>query len=547
MLSGARSTEVFETAHTIELALDRGHATMVVHRTFRNDGPKHDQVSVTISDIPIGGVATGLKTLGYVDGRPVWYSGDLLEAELAAARYKELTGIGGFYPKDPALLSWRWQGELALQVFPVDPKGGLKTVEYTLELPATYAHGLWHVELPKMTTAARSATVMPRAVNAKDAVLVDDAPLASKLMVAQASFDLVPFEPPKLGGRFASVSFAKDKSLVHAAFEAAPRLSEAPKGAYVVVALDGSKSMDDAARAAQISATSAYLAQLPDAKAQIVTYDRFVRPVTSGFVPAADAIAALKKAGFTPRNGSAVDLALEEAAQRIATAPSGAARRVLLLGDMRTRSAVDPSKLAPFAAGKTILHIGEIAGGTASLHRDDASPWSGHARATGGLVWDARDDGKNPLLSKATFEEWVRPRRIDRLSVKGVGDEAFDFPESLPEGDGFDELHIVKSGAPSIEVKGELWSTPIKATFATNATEEKRWSALVFGSDVMRSLTEPEMMTLAKRAGRSRPSRAISRSSPACVLRPRASTATRSAPVDSACSDTAAAVEARAT
>jgi hypothetical protein len=373
-MSGTRSTEVTETAHTIDLSFDRGYATLVVHRTFRNDGPKHDQVLVHISDLPLGGVATGLKTLGYVDGRPVWYSGDLLEAELAAARYKELTGIGGYYPKDPALLSWRSQGELALQVFPVDPKGGLKTVEYTLELPASYAHGTWHFELPKMTTGPRSATVTPRAVNAKDTILIDDAPLASKLMVAQASFDLVPFDPPKLGGRFASVNFAKNKSLVHAAFEAAPKLSEAPKGAYVVVALDGSKSMDDAARAAQISATGAYLAHLPDAKAQIVTYDRFVRPVTSGFVPPADAIAALKKTPFTPRNGSAVDLALEEAAQRIATAPSGAPRRVLLLGDLRTRSAIDPSKLAPFATSKTILHIGQIAGGSVSLYRDDASP-----------------------------------------------------------------------------------------------------------------------------------------------------------------------------
>ena len=31
---------------------------------------------------------------------------------------QELTGIGGYYPKDPALLSWRAQGQLALQVFP---------------------------------------------------------------------------------------------------------------------------------------------------------------------------------------------------------------------------------------------------------------------------------------------------------------------------------------------------------------------------------------------------------------------------------------------
>ena len=34
---------------------------------------------------------------------------------------EELTGVGGYYPKDPALLSWRSQSQLALQVFPVAP------------------------------------------------------------------------------------------------------------------------------------------------------------------------------------------------------------------------------------------------------------------------------------------------------------------------------------------------------------------------------------------------------------------------------------------
>ncbi|MGZ3453652.1 MAG: VWA domain-containing protein [Polyangiales bacterium] len=500
-LYGTRSAEVHETAHTIELAFDRGHATLVVHRTFQNDGPKHDQAELHIYDLPGGGVATGLKTLGYVDGRPVWYTGDLLEAELAAKRYRELTGIGGYYPKDPALLSWRSQSELALQVFPIDPKGGLKTIEYTLEVPTTYADGAWHLELPRMSTGALSATVTPHAVNAKDAIVVDGSPLASKLMLAGASFELRPFDAPKLGGRFASVSFAKNKTLVHTAFEAAPKLSEAPKGAYVVVVLDGSKSMDDAARTAQIAATSAYLSHLPDAKVQIVTFDRFVRPVTSAFVPAADGLATLGKMAFLPRNGSAVDLALEDAAQRIATAPSGAPRRVLLLSDLRTRSAIDPSKLAPFSASKTIVHIGTIAGGAPGLYRDDTSPWSAHARATGGLVWHAVADGKNVPRAKKVFEEWVRPLRIDRLSVKGIEGDELSFPDTLAEGEGFADLRILPAGASSIEVKGELWSTPVKATFASTPAEERRWSALVFGSDLMHSLSEPEMMTLAKKGG----------------------------------------------
>ena len=75
-----------------------------------------------------------------------------MEAEAAAKKYEELTGIGGYYPKDPALLSWRTLGLLALQVFPCAPKQP-KTVEITYEMPVHYHDGRYHLELPAMGTA----------------------------------------------------------------------------------------------------------------------------------------------------------------------------------------------------------------------------------------------------------------------------------------------------------------------------------------------------------------------------------------------------------
>ena len=118
-LSGTKSSEMFDRGHTIEVRIERGHATFVISRTFENRSGKHDQAMLDITDLPEGAVATGLRTLAGDANKPIWYAAELLDAEVAAKKYRELTGIGGYYPKDPALLSWRSQGELALQVFPV--------------------------------------------------------------------------------------------------------------------------------------------------------------------------------------------------------------------------------------------------------------------------------------------------------------------------------------------------------------------------------------------------------------------------------------------
>ena len=146
-VSGLRSDQVFERRHRAEVTIDRGHATVVIRRTVENLGQRHDQVTFDIR-VPESAVAVALRTQGLSEGRPTWFRGDLLEAEQAARRYQELTGIGGYYPKDPALLSWRAQGHLALQVFPVPPREK-KTVEYTLELPTEYTHGRDVLRLPR--------------------------------------------------------------------------------------------------------------------------------------------------------------------------------------------------------------------------------------------------------------------------------------------------------------------------------------------------------------------------------------------------------------
>jgi hypothetical protein len=150
-LSGTRGP-IEERSHVVKVTLAPGHATLVVERTIENLGRRHDQADWSIS-IPETAVATRLRTRGVLDGKPHWFEGDLMEAEEAAARYKELTGIGGYYPKDPALLSWRTRGELALQVFPVPP-AERKTVSYTLLMPTVYQNGRFELTLPPLGAGA---------------------------------------------------------------------------------------------------------------------------------------------------------------------------------------------------------------------------------------------------------------------------------------------------------------------------------------------------------------------------------------------------------
>lgn len=104
---GTRTVALSERGHSVVLTLARDYAELVARRTIWNGGKQSDQATFHIALLE-GAVATRLRSRGIGPSAP-WFEGELLEAEEAAAKYKELTGIGGYYPKDPALLSWRAQ------------------------------------------------------------------------------------------------------------------------------------------------------------------------------------------------------------------------------------------------------------------------------------------------------------------------------------------------------------------------------------------------------------------------------------------------------
>jgi subtilisin-like proprotein convertase family protein len=149
-LESALGEKLFEASHSVDVSVADGVAVYKVRRVFANPGKVADEARLDI-DLPYGAAATGLR----IRARSQWFDGELMEAEKAAALYRELTGKGIWKPKDPALLYWRWADKLALQVFPVLP-GSTSTVEYTLTVPTRYSGGRVFLSYPR-----QSAEVAP--------------------------------------------------------------------------------------------------------------------------------------------------------------------------------------------------------------------------------------------------------------------------------------------------------------------------------------------------------------------------------------------------
>lgn len=505
---GTRSEKLVEKSHQIELKMDRGHAELVVRRTVFNGGARHDQAVFHI-ELPAGAVATGLRTLGMKDGKPFWFKGDLMEAEAAAKKYRELTGIGGFYPKDPALLSWRHQQLLALQVFPCPPNEP-KTIEYTLKIPTSYSDGRHRLSLPRMGTEELAAEAIVLPAHLEDALFIEGKPAGAGAKIkldekGGIEIALARGNAPKLDGALGMVPFAPKRSLVSFHVEAAAKLGEVPRGASVVVLIDASRSLTEEETRAAKATASAYLSHYSDANVEIMLWNRRAHELFGTFVPVETAKLELEKLTISRGNGSAIDEALARADARLAKA-KGSAKRIVVLTDLRTRSQLSPERIrGRLGKSGALIHIGVIDGVRAPLlTRDDEHLWNKLTRPTGGLVWMA---GMSAALDdraamKAAYEELARPMRLDHLKVSVPGmteDDLSMFPEALDEGQGIESERINAKQVPWVEVKGELWATPVRRMIMPDEAEGRLQSALVFGSSLLHELTEEEMMPLALR------------------------------------------------
>jgi hypothetical protein len=502
-VAAARPTSTLvERAHLVSVELHHGHARLVVSRTVESGGRLPDQAAFSIA-LPGGAAATGLRTLR----RSQWFAADLTEARAAAARYAVLTGVADHDPRDAALLSWKSQELLRLQLFPVPP-GEQRTVEYTLTMPTEYHGGHDHLALPPMGTAALPAESTVIAANPGDRLFVDGIPAVPGARIKPAGDDTKDFALARssarpLDGALAVVPFGKERVLVGQRVEAAPRLAEVPHGARIAVLLDASRSLGEAEIAAEIAGAGAYLAHFPDAQAEALLFDRRVLSLHGGFVPARQLADELAHLVVARRNGSRLDEAFARAAALFAGAPAQAPRRIVVLTDARMRAALTPERLRALAAASpgAVVHVGVIEIGKPELERDDDHRWAKVTRPSGGLVWRARasTDAGDATKMREVYEEWARPRHIDRLRFTTPGgDLAVSYPARLDEGEGFTDTRITGKQPGWLKVEGELWSRPISTVLLPDEAEGRTQAALVFGSSLLSQLTEPEMAALAR-------------------------------------------------
>lgn len=489
-----RSEKLTEKEHSVQIVLNGDHAELRVERTVHNGGERHDEARFNI--FPGNeAVAVSLKTMAVVDGKPTWFHGELMEATAAEAKYRELTGFGVDLPRDPALLSWRSQGELQLQVFPCPP-GEDKKVGYTLLLPMRYRDGRHVLELSALGNKDVVPTATIRATTAN--VLVDGATAPTKLTLDEPhTISQSPAFDGYLAADLGVVPLSAEKSLYGYHFDAAPRLSEVPDKARIVILIDASHSFGE--RPAARAAAAAYLSHFTgsDVKVDIIEFSRTAASITGGYVSVAKATKLLGEKPAPSKNGSEVGLALERAGKALALAPEGTARRVLLLTDLQTREGLDPERVGAAMPQGAVLHLATVGVGSSHMDRDDEDDWAKVPRATGGVFWRAYTaTGEDDERAKA-FEEWARPVRLDHVKIKGAGLETSTEQTVLDEGEAIEARGIVLEKVTSVSLEAELWSTPVSFKRKPNEAYSRRQAALFFGSALLDEVDEKEMMTIA--------------------------------------------------
>lgn len=478
---------------TVRLAPGRAHLVddLVIAGSF-SAGPGEATLE---RSLPAGAVVTALRD---DRGRVA----ELLPARGAERRYRHGPPGRGASLDDAVLASATSPGTVDLTVYPLLP-GVERSLHLEEVAPTTYAGGEDRLELDGASLAVEHdvlVTVLPE--DSSDEVRVGGrvVPAGATVRLTQGKtleLGLVRRGAGALSGELAAVPLGSGRDLLHLRVAAGGALGEDPKGAYVVVVVDASRSVRN--RPAMLAAAAGYLEVLPDdARVQILTFDRFVHELEPGFVTPARAASDLRAAAFPPANGSEIGAALAAAVAHLAAAaPKGAPRRVLALSDLLTRSTLAPARVATDAlagAGdRPVVHLSTVSSGQPSLSRDDDDPWAVVARRTGGLVWTASADPRAPPSSGAAtsaFSEWVRPKRIDRVafawpSLSARARRELALPDALEAGEGFEVVRAVSGGAAprSIAVAGEVWSKRVSVALASDAGVEARWAGLATGAD----------------------------------------------------------------
>lgn len=474
------AVEMTETEARAAVSVHPGWAEVVVRRAWHNPTPAAHRIDALVAEPSTGALVAASVGIS-ADGLGTWSrTGRLLDEEAAMRQFR---GDGGV-PRGWAGLVWRDPAShfVRLLVDAVPPRGEAD-VEVRYLFPTRYVGGRHRFAIPGFGQPMRwVAEPSP-----EGQLTVDDGTSAQAMMArdgwisgSEVALVVEPREP--LAGEYARVPVGDGDHLVRYHFALAPELGAPPRAPHVVLIVDRSRSRHPPNLERDRRRMIAYLDALPpDAKVEVIPFDRQPFPVFGRFVGRDAARQAVAEMSLERRHGSHLDRALAAAADRLGELAPDTDRRVVVLTDARMREAFSTATLN---VGGALAHV--VVSGTRH-HPAEAEDhaWFPAIAETGGLVWfgefsvDADSGEEHPLPAMSRL---VRPTTLRRVVLRTPGQE-HEVEERLDmgAGEGIERFTVTGASMPWVQLEGKIWSRPVRLRLRPNAEAGRRAAALALG------------------------------------------------------------------
>lgn len=495
---------VNEIAHTVTATFRDGSAHLRVRRTLQNATAEYEAVGHRFR-LPPGGVATSLR-LG-TNGQ--WLApGTLFGSEEVETRWNELISAGFAEPSTLGKLTWSWGGDLDFDAFGVPPNSTLD-VEYEVEVPSTYEAGAVRFEYP--LEDAELGWLPPSFPGFEVQQLESTLEVRRAWTTRDAAADV----------RWATFPVDTNRTLWRLEVDVAAQLGELPRNANVVFVVDASISEGALGVAAQLELIAPYLANVPDARVEVVVFRRFAQRLFGRFVPASEftrELALVPRERLEVGNGSHLDVGAQLAFETLTR--EGGLGRVVLFTDERLRDALTPDVMTQVMQGAprdVVVHVverTEAYGASLRERRDDLAALSKAAAVTGGIFLRVTGHPSDPVLDADVMRGLVRPIRIDSFEVVADG-EAPVLDEDEAEDDasrftGFRVDDVQNEGAAvrladldavppqRVTVRGKIWARSFERVVTPDEALSRLLPGFAVGDDSLRNrLSEDELRTVA--------------------------------------------------
>ncbi|MFV8753586.1 hypothetical protein ACNOYE_23785 [Nannocystaceae bacterium ST9] len=510
-----------ERAYSIEVVPGPETTTLEVTRTFFNPTFDPQQLGLRI-DMPCEGILDRLELRGPDDaqGRPTWVSGKLGDPTRASERFDEVRfgEPGDAIEADTiAVLARSSACSAELDLFPVPPLRE-RSVRYRIQVPSQYGEGRYQTALPIFQLEFKGASLHVGDPSlAGFELAIDGKPAGDDRQLSGRSPHTLTLTP--IDDRHARVSLAaidlheldasrEPMSLVAAELDVPLAIVDLPPVRRVVVVVDGSYSFSD--RASSQALAAAYLDALalaqPDARVEILHFDREVRPVFGEFVEPTQARARMLEP-VVGRNGSEPGLALDHARALLSEARAEGEVGVdwlLLVSDLELRDGFPlAEQLDAAEASEVRMHVIRPDSGYSLVPMPLDHPWTSIAHAAGGAHYGftmsesqlARDGAE--LLAPNR----IRDLRVTHADARGRTTDAL-LTSELATGESIE--WVERLAAPAIERVGfeaSTWAGPLTWSAKPSRSAQQRWAGLLTtGRNPWIELDDAEASALAELA-----------------------------------------------